>query len=80
MIAGTGIGIALGVAFELAAHVVVHYTVPGAAFAASLAQSLAPFLDGIGLTSVFSASAGEAAINSLSSDSSLMQIPGIKPV
>ncbi len=71
------VGITLGVAFELATHIVVHYTVPGAAFAASLAEGMSPFLDGIGLTSVFSESAGEAAIASLAPDDPLLGLPGI---
>lgn len=70
-------GIGIAVAFELATHVLIHYTIPGAAFAASIAEGVAPLLDSIGLTSVFSASAGEAAIASLSASSPLMGIPGI---
>ncbi len=58
---GVGVGLALGVAFELATHVLVHYTIPGASFAANLAMSLAPALDSVGLTTVFSESAGAAA-------------------
>ena len=72
-------GISLGIAFELATHIIIHYTVPGAAFAASLAEGIAPVLDGVGLTSVFSESAGEAALASLDVDSELNQIPGIGP-
>lgn len=70
-------GIALGVAFELATHVLIHYTIPGAALAASIAEGVAPLLDGIGLTSVFSASAGAAAVASAAADPALMSIPGI---
>ena len=70
-------GAASGFLFELATHVAIHYTVPGAYAAFSVAQAAAPFLDAIGLTSVFSASAGEAAIASLSQGSSLMGVPGI---
>jgi len=70
-------GIAIGVAFELATHVLIHYTVPGAAFAASLAEGMSPFLDSVGLTSVFSQTAGQAAVTALPIDSTLTQIPGI---
>ena len=54
----TGVTIALALAFELAMHVFVHYTVPGAQFASWLAQSISPALDAVGLTTVFSDSAG----------------------
>ncbi len=78
---GSGVtGIVLGIAFELATHIVVHYTVPGAAFAASLAQGIAPVLDGIGLTSVFSQSARDAAIASLQPVDALLDLPDIAPV
>ncbi len=70
-------GIALGVAFELATHIAVHYTVPGAAFAADLAQGMAPFLDGVGLTPVFSESAGAAAVAGLAPGDPLLGLPGV---
>lgn len=74
---GTAWGIALGVTFELATHILVHYTVPGANFASSLAQGLAPALDGVGLTTVFSETAGEAAVASLTPDSAFNALPGV---
>ncbi len=70
--------VGLGVSFELATHILVHYTLQGAALAASIALGVAPFLEGVGLTTVFSASAGETAISSLSPDSPFMQIPGLE--
>jgi hypothetical protein len=65
------------VAFELLTHVIVHYTVPGAAIASSIAQFLAPGLDAIGLTTIFSETAGETALAGLASDSPLLGLPGI---
>ena len=74
---GTALGVALGVAFELATHIAVHYTVPGANLASGFAQFIAPALDGIGLTTVFSESAGEAAIASLTPESAFNALPGV---